>query len=147
MNKYVTVAKGFLLFIITYSLFIISSFAQCNDSLWHYVYHPNRFIINEQCVTVSGTIMSKKREADGDYHIRLKLDSAENKYLNAKNYEIQKGCLVIEVICFRKVKQADAIAPCRHCPTGVYIPRRGEHVKVTGTFVTDNQHGWNEIHP
>jgi len=148
MNKGIArINYTLFLFMIQYSLFISSSFAQCNNNLWHYVYHPNRFIVRDSCITVEGTIIHKKKEADGDFHIRLKLERNESRYLNEKNYEMQDSCLVLEIICARKVKQRDAIVPCRGCPKDVYVPRKGEHVKVTGSFVTDTEHGWNEIHP
>jgi hypothetical protein len=122
------------------------------DSLWKYVYKPERFTVHKKCATVTGVIAYKPiPEADGDYHIRLKLDPGQENYLNEKNGPDgkQHGCLVLEIICKNKVKQADAIEPCKDCYTDILVPKLGDHVKVTGTFVTDNEagHGWNEIHP
>ena len=31
--------------------------------------------------------------------------------------------------------------------TAVQIPKDGEKIEVRGAWVTDNPHGWNEIHP
>src|SRR5438876_8391535 len=46
----------------------------CDQSLWNHVYNPQRLEVVESCKTVTGIIESKRVEADGDYHIRLKLD-------------------------------------------------------------------------
>ena len=124
--------------------------AQCNPALWNHVYHPDRFTVWKRCKTVTGVILdAKRKEADGDYHIHLKLDPGQPRLLNQKNMNRQKGCLVLEIICVNPVTQDDAIGPCKHCPHSVIIPKTGDHVKVTGSFVLDNQggHGWNEIHP
>jgi len=29
----------------------------------------------------------------------------------------------------------------------VHIPTVGAHVRVTGAYVTDREHGWHELHP
>ena len=121
----------------------------CDGSLWKYVYHPQRFTVLDQCKTVTGVIMKKVKEADGDYHIELKLDQGQSNLLNQKNINRQNGCLVLEIICKGKITQADAKQPCKNCPKNVGVPKVGVHVKVTGTYLTDNEsnHGWNEIHP
>lgn len=121
----------------------------CDGSLWKFVYHPARLTVWQKCKTVTGVILHKKAEADGDYHIQLKLDPGQPRLLNQKNMDKQNGCLVLEVICTKKVTQADAIKPCKTCPNNITVPQNGTHVKVTGTFVLDTQanHGWNEIHP
>ena len=121
----------------------------CDSTLWKYVYHPSRFTILDTCATVTGTIMYKKKEADGDFHIQLKLDPGQERLLNPRNIHVQKGCLVLEIICYNNVTQADAIQPCKYSAQNITVPKKGDHVKVTGTFVKDNEanHGWNEIHP
>ena len=96
---------------------------------------------------MTGTIELLRKEADGDYHILLKLDTGQNNLLNEKNYEEQKGCLVLEPVCVNKVTQKDAIKSCEDFVNKVYIPHTGEHVKVTGSYVLDKEHGWMEIHP
>jgi hypothetical protein len=121
----------------------------CSSTIWKHVYHPDRFTIWKNCTTVTGVIMDLKKEADGDYHIQLKLDPRQPRFLNQRNMDIQKGCLVLEIVCYNKVTQADAIQPCKNCSQNITIPKKGDHVKVTGSFVKDNEgnHGWNEIHP
>lgn len=93
--------------------------------------------------------MAMKKEADGDYHIQMQIDPGQRGFINQRNIDAQKGCLVLEIICYNKVTQADAKDPCKDCPENVQVPKVGDHVKVTGSFVKDleGNHGWNEIHP
>jgi len=98
-------------------------------------------------MAVTGTVYSLIYEADGDIHIRLTVDSAFTYMLNAANYSGELGRLVCEPICATTITQTDAIGPCSGLTNTVYIPNVNEHVQVTGSYVTDNDHGWNEIHP
>src|SRR5205807_9114160 len=50
---------------------------QCDDTLWDHVYHPQRLIVKQQCISVTGTIVDAtngkkpdgvRHEADGDTH-------------------------------------------------------------------------------
>jgi hypothetical protein len=47
------------------------------------------------------------------------------------------------------VTQADAKQPCRGFTNAVTIPKKGDRVKVTGSYVHDVEggHGWMELHP
>jgi hypothetical protein len=131
----------------------------CDHSLWSHVYagDPRRFSrpqdrlqVIQDCVSVTGTIQSARPEADGDFHIRLRLDTQYRSMLNAKNRSGQKGALVVEPICMNPVKQKDTRAEhvCDGFSQQVYTPDMlGAHVRVTGAYVTDMEHGWNEIHP
>ena len=98
---------------------------------------------------VTGTIVLKRPEKDGDIHIQLKLDKQFLPLLDAENKSRQGGNLVLEPICVGPVTQADAIQPCQGLTNSVSIPKKGDHVAVTGTFVHDIEpgHGWMEIHP
>jgi hypothetical protein len=130
----------------------------CDSTLWKHVYTSSRLIVLQNCIEASGIIMNKpKKEGDGDYHILLKLDSGQEYLINKRNYEAEDGYLVIEPICVNKISWlykmlfADLPEACAGCVNKVYIPKKGEHVKVTGTYVIDNgsfpKHGWTEIHP
>lgn len=119
----------------------------CDDTLWNHVYHKYRLQVIEQCKTVRGVIVKEKNEKDGDLHILLRLDAGQDNLLNDMNIKQQKGCLVIEPICEHDVSQLDAVGACEGYVNKVYIPHVGEHVEVTGSYVNDTQHGWNEIHP
>ncbi len=133
-------------------LFAVSFHSQgqnipCDASLWQHVYHKYRLKVIEECKSVTGVVVSLRKEKDGDYHIRLRLDPGQGDLLNEKNIEKQQGCLVIEIICANEVTQQDAIGACSDYVNNVSIPARGQHIKVTGSYVYDSQHGWNEIHP
>src|ERR1700730_1156903 len=85
-----------------------STTAGCCDGLWKHVYHPERLIIHQQCVTVTGTIVDAtngnrldgdRHERDGDTHGWLKLDPQFTNMLNAGNTSDEHGNLVFELVC------------------------------------------------
>lgn len=117
----------------------------CDTALWDHVYHPQRLRVIEACKVVEGTIVSLRKEADGDFHIRMDVDG--KSLLNERNLAGQHGDLVLEPVCANEVTQADAVEACRAFTSSVTIPRVGDRVRVTGAYVTDLEHGWNEIHP
>jgi hypothetical protein len=121
---------------------------QCDQSLWNHIYNPQRLQVVDPCKTVSGIIESKRAEADGDYHIRLKLDPQYANLVNQANVKGQFGDLVVEPICMNRVTQLDAISACRDFRQNIDVPVVGTHVQVTGSYVLDKEHGkWAEIHP
>ena len=75
------------------------------DSISSHIYNPNRLIILKTCIVVSGTVDRVLAEADGDYHLRLHLDSAYANLTNSANDAYQYGDLIVEVICARAVTQ------------------------------------------
>jgi hypothetical protein len=119
----------------------------------NHVYHPGRLWLLHGCqtTTLRGTEEYKKAEPDGDYHIRLKLDIGQSCYgqacINAQNVKQQHADLVLEPVCEHDVTQADAVSACQSYQNNLAIPRVGTHVEVTGYWVFDDQHGWNELHP
>lgn len=119
----------------------------CDASLWNHVYHPQRLHIIKQCVTVTGTIDHEIKEPDGDIHIRLNLDAQYKSMLDDKNVSEQKGDLVLEPVCEDSPTQSDAESSCNNYHSSVVVPADGTHVSVTGSYVLDADHGWNEIHP
>lgn len=132
---------------------------QCDASLWNHVYagDPRRFKspkdrlqIIQECVTVTGTIKTAKAEADGDFHVTVDLDPEYKNLLNAKNVSGQHGFLVVEPVCENPVTQADTLKEgvCNGFKQTVFAKTMiGKHVRITGAYVTDMEHGWNEIHP
>ena len=121
---------------------------QCDQSLWNHVYNPKRLQIVDPCKTVSGVIEAIRVEKDGDYHVLLKLDKEYQNIVNSANIKDQKGDLVLEPICQNPVVQQDAIFACQNFIGTVKVPPVGTHVRVTGTYVLDHEHGgWAEIHP
>ncbi|TRZ80432.1 MAG: hypothetical protein D4R90_01675 [Nitrosopumilales archaeon] len=120
----------------------------CDATLWNHVYHPQRLKVIDPCKTVTGVIQSIKKEADGDYHIQLKLDAQFSNLVNSANVKYQHGYLVLEPVCQNIVTQNDAKSACLNYKSMLTIPPKGNHVTVTGTYVLDLQHdSWAEIHP
>jgi len=91
--------------------------------------------------------MYTRREADGDWHIGLRLNAGQESLLNAKNVSEQQGNLVAEIVCAVPITQADAVSACASYTNTIPVPAVGAHISVTGPFVLDADHGWNEIHP
>jgi hypothetical protein len=85
-------------------------------------------------------------EADGDYHIRLGLDTPYQNLTNSVNNSDQYGDLVLEIVCANTVTQTDAIDACQNYTSHVTVPQEGQHIVATGRYVLDTDHGWTEIH-
>ena len=129
----------------------------CDPSLWHHVYNPQRLIVKQQCIAVTGTFVDDTRgkerdgvrhEADGDTHGWLDVDPQFKNLLNAGNLSDEGGNLVFEIVCKYHVTQADAVPSCNSYRATVQLPPVGSHVRITGTYVQDTNHSrWMEIHP
>jgi hypothetical protein len=119
---------------------------QCDPSLWEYVYNPARLQVLNPCISVTGTVDEVRNEADGDFHIRFRLDQEFESLLNAKNISSQFGDLVLEPICQGRVTQADAVEPCKPYGGPYFQPQIGQRYLVWGAYVYDAHHGWNELH-
>src|SRR5438045_2839795 len=77
----------------------------CMSSLAEHVYNPDRLVTKRGCITVTGEVMSKRPEGDGDYHFQLKVDRGFSRLMNEKNRTGQGGFLVFEVMCAKEVTQ------------------------------------------
>ena len=129
----------------------------CDASLWDHVYNPQRLIVQQKCIAVTGTIMDAthgrrrdgvRREADGDTHGWLQLDPGFENLLSEGNMSDEDGNLVFEIVCEFPVRQTDAITACEAYSNSVNFPPVGSHVRIVGTYVQDNNHArWMEIHP
>ena len=121
---------------------------RCNQSLWRHIYQPKRLTVIDICKTVSGTIVNHMRMADGDFHIRVKLDPQFENILKSANYAQQDGYLIVEPIC-QTPPRARAAAPfCENFHQNINIPPDGAHVSIIGSYVLDEEHDrWAEIHP
>ncbi len=110
-----------------------------------HIYEPERLVTQKDTMTVTGTIVFVLNEIDGDYHIRLRMDSNYVK-LSKKNYTRQDSCIVLELVCAHQ-----AIFPisckCQGYTNKVAIPEIGTHMQVTGRLVYDRRHKWTELHP
>jgi len=119
---------------------------QCGDPQAH-VYSPDRLQLLDPCVAVVGTVAVIRTEKDGDLHVLLGLDPGQTKYVNTTNVSAQQGDLVLEPVCVSTPTQTDAVAACTGYINPLPIPAVGAHVRVTGAWVLDLDHGWMEIHP
>jgi hypothetical protein len=118
------------------------------DSIWSHVYNPYRLTVISSCITASGYVDNVLKEADGDYHVRLALDSQYSNLTNNANDQYQYGDLVVEIICALPINQSDAVAACQNYTNSITIPSVNDHVTVTGPYVLDAEHSdWAEIHP
>lgn len=120
------------------------------DPMLH-VYNPDRLEVLNPCVTVAGTVDQVRAEADGDYHVRIHLDSGQlcagRDCLDPANVSQQAGDLVAEPVCEHSITQPDAVAACGGYHNSLPVPPVGSHTTVTGPWVLDRDHGWNEVHP
>src|SRR5712692_11545108 len=112
-----------------------------------HIYSPDRLVVYKDCQTVSGIVDRVIVEADGDYHIRLGLDTPYRNLTNSVNDRDQYGDLVLEIVCANAVTQQDAVDACKNYVNHVTVPHEGEHIIATGPYVLDTNHGWTEIHP
>lgn len=114
-----------------------------------FVYRPARLRALVPCVRVTGTIVSSSMEADGDYHIQVRLDAPYSSLLNAGN-DAEDGNLIVEPICQFPPLQADSLRVCASNPNPLQgpLPVAGDHVWMEGRYALDLQHhGWAELHP
>ncbi len=143
--------KKLLFFALLIPLACVSAYGQdCSGSekLQKHIYHPARLIPQKGCVTVRGIIKKKIKEGDGDFHVRLLLDSDQpSDLINDRNRTGQGGFLVFEPICVNPVTQASAKKACKNFKQKISLPNVGDHVEITGIHMLDNDHGWLEIHP
>ena len=123
------------------------STGKCSSNTLNHVYNPDRLQVLNACQSVSGTVEKVIQEADGDVHIRLMVDQGYENLLNQANYDYQYGTLVLEVVCAYPATQADAVSACSGYTNTITIPSLSENISVWGQYVTDLDHGWNEIHP
>ena len=127
-----------------------SDHSQCSDpdSISSHVYNSYRLNIVKSCITASGIVDNVIQEADGDYHVRLALDSQYSNLTNNANDQYQNYDLVVEIICALPVNQPDAVSACQTYTNNITIPSINDHITVTGPYVLDTSHNnWAEIHP
>ncbi len=74
-----------------------------------------------------------RAEPDGDLHVELTADPGYTRLLNDVNRSSQAGALVVELMA----------RDGAHLPA----PSVGDRLLLTGAWVNDAGHGWNELHP
>ncbi|HSK43989.1 MAG TPA: hypothetical protein VLA83_08900 [Candidatus Binatia bacterium] len=119
--------------------------ADCNADLWKYVYSPERLSVIEACTAVEGRVISVHRAVDGDLHIAL--DPDQKSILNLTNAMHAQRRLIVEVVCDHPSVKNQAGPACEGFVSAITSPNIGDHIRVTGAYVTDRDNGWNEIHP
>jgi hypothetical protein len=119
--------------------------AQCDAALWQHVYEKERLNVHEQCTAVEGRVASLDRSSDGDLHIGL--DPDRKSVLNLINVIHGHRELVVEVVCGHPPTRKAAQAACANYRSQVKVPQVGDRIRVTGSYVTDRDMSWNEIHP
>jgi hypothetical protein len=119
--------------------------SECNADLWNHVGEPKRLHVIAACTSVEGQVVSVYRAWDGDLHIEL--DPHDKSVLNFVNVMHANGHLVVEIICEHTPEDAGSAAACTGLTSQVVIPQVNDYIRVTGSYVTDRETGWNEIHP
>lgn len=120
------------------------------------VYHPYRLHVVKPCLTVTGTVVAVRDEADGDIHINIRLDPPDAGLINDRNVSGEGGALVAEIVPADEPGCPPGQPPRPAGGTYDYgvctgadeaAPAVGTHASVTGPYVLDADHGWMEIHP
>lgn len=114
-----------------------------------YIYRPERLEVKAACLRVTGVVDVVRGDPDGDVHIRLNLDNPYRRVLTQANDE-EYGDLVVKLVCYHKVTQADAIDICASDPDPYRgeLPEVGQYIWMEGRYVLNNeQGGWAELHP
>jgi hypothetical protein len=117
----------------------------CDSTLWNHINQKERLNVIEECTAVEGRVVSLHRNADGDIHIAL--DPDQKSALNLVNLIHAHGDLVVEIICEHTPVDAANQAACGAFHSSITLPNVGDRIRVTGSYVTDRDNGWNEVHP
>jgi hypothetical protein len=96
------------------------------------VYHPSRLRVLDRCRHAAGRVATVHHEPDGDLHVNVALDAQDRRLLAAGN-AAQHGYLVVEFMA----------RDGGHLPA----PRTRDRIVLTGAWVDDTVHSWNELHP
>jgi len=110
---------------------------------------PKRLRVLRRCVTATGVVEFAQTEKDGDVHISLALDREHRYLLNRDNRRKHHGTLVVETVPADQpgCRKGERVRYGTCTGADVRTPKRGERIRVTGPWVLDRPHGWNEIHP
>jgi hypothetical protein len=97
------------------------------------VYHPERLRVLSPCRIAAGTVARVHREPDGDVHIDVALHAGYSTLVNEVNQSAQGGSLLVEFMPRDGGRLPE--------------PSVGDQIRLTGAWVDDTDHGWNELHP
>ena len=111
------------------------------------IWNASRLDVIEPCVTITGVVTAVRPILDGDLHVHLRPDPPFAGLVNEKNIQARGGNLILEPRCAWAMWRRNSTGPCSNRSFPLSIPKIGTRVRVTGTFVFDRDHGWNELHP
>jgi hypothetical protein len=116
------------------------------------VYKAARLKLISPCRTAEGFVVAQQKEPDGDTHLYLLLDPGEGSLLSRGNDFYGVPALVVEIIpqhCGAQLWPSAVFANCADKGgfTSPDAPATGSRVAITGPWVYDRNHDWNEIHP
>ena len=127
----------------------------CNSSLWNFIANPpGRFNIINQCVTVTGTVLSINPQPDGDTDFPLALDPPYTDMVTKANFNpVMQGGIWSEMIC-QHPETSSELQPfkrgeCKGFNGPLFnVPQVRQHIRVTGTYLLDlREDDHAEIHP
>ena len=95
------------------------------------VWDPSRLKVLDPCQDLSGRVTRTTPEPDGDTHVQVRPDP-QFRDLLAPKQEV-RGNLVTEIMPRDRGR--------------LPVPSRGDEVDMTGAWVRDKNHNWNELHP
>ena len=130
-----------IVFFLFLFFFSFSLFGGDFDNPKKHIYNESRLRVLKDSITLIGVITHIHPEIDGDYHLRLKIK--ETGLLVKRNFTKQDGCLVLEIVCGK----GSVFTICNGYKNCVPLPKVGDLVEVSGQYVLDKTHRWNEIHP
>lgn len=120
----------------------------CDTLFIDHTYNWHNLTERQPCVTMTGTvqlILPPAQTGDGDAHIYILPDSP---YVNlVYSPSVFSNWLNVEETCVGTPLDTTVDPYCHNWTNPLYLPNVGEHVQVTGPWVFDQTHGWNEIHP
>ena len=111
------------------------------------IWNAKRLDIIEPCITITGVVTAVRPILDGDLHVHLRPDPHFSGLVNEKNIQARGGNLIMEPQCRWAMWRRGSTGSCSNRGFRLEIPKVGTRVRVTGTFVFDRDHGWNELHP
>jgi hypothetical protein len=102
------------------------------------VWSPGRLKVIDSCQKASGTVLKAEHEPDGDLDLYVDLDSAYDHLAGSP----------IELDFLHKWGPGDVLVELMpRDGEKLPAPSEGDHIDLTGAWVTDGNHGYNEIHP
>ena len=122
----------------------VTAQSPCDETLWKYNAEQE---IPIKCITFTSTVVSLHGESDGDENIQVQPDLRYVPLLNWRNWFGQGGQIAVEPICEKTPSKKAFEKACAGYKSNLTLPKVGDHIAVTGSYGTDQGHGWREIHP